>query len=71
MSGSTPDITSAQVLAVLTGIVTQLVNAGFVDGRTEQLVVGLAGILVPFAWIIGDAIIRHGRSRALIHTPRQ
>lgn len=58
----TPDITPAQVLAVITGIIAQLVTAGFVDGRTEQLVVGLAGIVVPFAWIIADAVIRHGRA---------
>lgn len=65
MPNRTPDITPAQLLAVIVGVVTQFANAAYVSSRVAQLLVGLAGILIPFAWIIGDAIIRHGRSRAL------
>lgn len=68
LNGNTPDLTPAQLVAVVTAVVTQLVNFGLLSGRVEHLVVGLAGILVPFAWIVGDAIIRHGRSRALAPT---
>lgn len=68
LTGNTPDITPAQVVAAITALAVQLVNFGLLSGRIEHLVVGLAGILVPFAWIIGDSIIRHGRSRALAPT---
>lgn len=60
-----PDITPAQILAAVTAVVAQLVNAQLIDGRTQHLIVGLAGIIVPAAWMLADAIIRHGRSRAL------
>lgn len=68
MANSTPDITPAQILAVVGSVATELLNAAFISSRVDHLVVGLAGVLVPFAWIIGDAIIRHGRSRALTPT---
>lgn len=67
-TSKTPDITPAQLLAALTAIVAQLVNAQLIDGRTQHLIVGLAGIIVPTAWIVADAVIRHGRSRALAPT---
>lgn len=60
-----PDITPAQIVAVVGAIVTQLVTNQFVSGHTARLITGLAGILVPVAWMIADAVIRHGRSRAL------
>lgn len=68
MAGSMPDITPAQIIAYIAAIVTQLVNFGLLSGRTAHLVVGLAGIVVPATLLIADAIIRHGRSRALVPT---
>lgn len=68
LNGNTPDITPAQVLAVIVAVGTQLVNFGLLSGVQEHRIVGLAGILVPFAWLLADAIIRHGRSRALAPT---
>lgn len=59
----TPDITPAQVLAALGAIVAELAAATVIDGRLASLLTGLAGIVVPFGWLIADAIIRHGRSR--------
>lgn len=68
LNGNTPDLTPAQLVAVLVGVCAQLVNFGLLSGKTEHLIVGLAGIVVPFAWIVADAIIRNGRSRALTPT---
>ena len=65
MPTKTPDISPAQVLAVIGSVLAELVNAQLIDGHTEHLIVGLAGVIVPAAWMIADAIIRHGRSRAL------
>ncbi|PYO45023.1 MAG: hypothetical protein DMD33_00845 [Gemmatimonadetes bacterium] len=69
MPSSTPDITPAQVAAVIVAIAAEAANAALISGRVEQLIAGLAGIVVPFAWIVADAIIRHGRSRALAPAP--
>lgn len=60
-----PDITPAQIVAAIGSILGLLVDGQFVSGRVEHLVVGLASIVVPFGVVIADAIIRHGRSRAL------
>ncbi len=68
VTGKTPDITPAQIVAALGAILTELLNAALISSRIDHLIVGLAGIVVPFAWILGDAIIRHGRSRALTPT---
>lgn len=65
----TPDITPAQIVATTIAVVTELFNAALISGRVEQLVIGLAGILIPFAWILADAIIRHGRSRHAAGVP--
>lgn len=58
-----PDITPAQVVAAIGGIVGVLLTATVIDGQTAKLVTGLASILVPIGFVIADAIIRHGRSK--------
>lgn len=60
----TPDITPAQVIAAITFIVAQIVARGLMDNETGQLVVQIAGAVVPVAWMVADAIIRHGRANA-------
>lgn len=65
MTGSTPSITPAQIVAVVTAVAGLLVDGQWVSGHVMHLVVGLAAILVPFGLVLADAIIRHGRSRAL------
>ena len=62
---STPSITPAQIVAAAGAIVGLLVADGLVTNHTGKLITGLAAILVPFAILLADAIIRHGRSRAL------
>jgi hypothetical protein len=65
----TPDITPAQVISVLTAIVAQFVARGILDNATAQTIVQIAGIVLPAVWMLADAIIRHGRSRAMLHAP--
>lgn len=57
------NVTPGQILAVLTMVITELVNDAVIDGHTAKLITGLAGILIPFAWLIADAIIHHGHSK--------
>jgi hypothetical protein len=35
--------------------------------RPRKLITDVAAVVVPAAWMIADAIIRHGRSRAMLH----
>lgn len=67
-TGNTPDITPAQIVAVIGTVIGLLVDAQLVSGKTQHLIVGLASALVPFGIVIADAIIRHGRSRAMTPT---
>lgn len=59
----TPNITQAQVLASLTTVVGLLVTQGAVTNGTGKLIGGIAAVVIPFVWIIADAIIRHGRAK--------
>jgi hypothetical protein len=68
---ATPDITPAQILAAVAAVCGLLVANGVIDNRTEKLITGIAAIVLPLAWVIADAIIRHGRSRALLLPPRE
>lgn len=68
MPTKTPDITPAQIIAAIGSVCAQLVAFGLLGSARSQLIVGLAGIVVPFGVILADAIIRHGRSRALTPT---
>lgn len=64
-----PDITPAQIVAVVGAIIGVLVSSG-VD-MTQQLqdaILNLVTILSS-ALVVGDAVVRHGRSRALAPPP--
>lgn len=60
----TPDLTAAQLVAAISSIAGLFVSTQYIDGRTEQLVTGVAAIVVPIVWVLADAVIRHGRSVA-------
>jgi hypothetical protein len=65
---NTPDITLAQIIG---GIATLLgALAGFVtfSGTWPRVAIIAGAFFVVGAWIVADAIIRHGRSRALTPT---
>lgn len=64
---NTPDITPAQIIAGLTALLGAVVVLFKLQLSDEQRAafITIIGTVVPLAWTIGDAIIRHGRSRAL------
>lgn len=66
----TPDITKAQVLALMQAVIALVVAFG-VDLSTEQqtAILGLAGA-VAVVLPIADAIIRNGRSRIVAESIR-
>lgn len=63
-----PDITVAQIVALITAILGLVVSQGLITNNTEKIIVGIASIAVPMVLAIADSIIRHGRSRALTPT---
>lgn len=67
----TPDLTPAQLLAFVTWAVAQLVAFGVVDDETRQIMLSGAGTILPAVWAFADAIIRHGRSRAIAAPPKE
>lgn len=60
-----PDITLAQVAAAITWIAGQVVIMGVADENTTKAVLSIALTVLSATWMVGDAIIRNGRSRAL------
>lgn len=60
----TPDITPAQIGALVLAIGGQAVSWGILSGHTEQLVVAVATAAVSIGWKIADAIIRNGRAHS-------
>ena len=65
-----PDITPAQIVALVGSLITVLVAAGLdiskdLQDSILQLVTVLASLL-----LVSDAAIRHGRSRALANPPK-
>jgi hypothetical protein len=60
---SLPNVTQAQILALITFAAGQAVSFGLLDQSQEQLMVSIGSIVVAAAWKIADAIIRNGRAR--------
>ena len=58
-----PDVTQAQILALLTFVAGQAVSYGLLDSGKEQLVVSIGSIVVASVLKIADAIIRNGRAQ--------
>jgi hypothetical protein len=57
-----PDVTPAQVLAVITFILTQAVAYGLIDGTVQQAALSAAGTIVPAVWAFADAFLRGKRN---------
>lgn len=58
-----PVFSPSQLLALLTMIVTELVNDAVIDGQTAKLITGIAGIVVPAIWMLADAWIHHSHAK--------
>jgi hypothetical protein len=67
---STPDITKAQLIAIVGAVLGVAVAAGLpLSKELQDSIITLVTVLAPLV-IVGDAHIRHGRSRALAIPPR-
>ena len=67
---STPDVTPAQVIAVIGAVIGVAAAAGLpLSTALQDSIITLVTVLAPLV-IIGDAHIRRGRSRALAIPPR-
>lgn len=67
---STPDISIAQIVAVVGSILGVLVAAGLdISKDLQDSIIQLVTVLGPVL-IAGDAFIRHGRSRAFQNAPK-
>lgn len=64
-TGSTPDITPAQIAAVVAFVVGQFVAWGVLDGTREKVYVSAGVTLVSVAWKLADAYLRGQRAKAL------
>ena len=65
--GKMPDITPAQVLAVISFLLVQLVAYGVIDGTVQQAVLSAAGTVVPAVWVLADTLLRGKRNEARAH----
>jgi phosphate/sulfate permease len=65
-----PDITPAQIVAVVGSVIAVAVAAGLdISDELQESIITLVTVIAPI--ILGaDAVIRHGRSRALGVPPR-
>ncbi len=59
----TPDITPAQIGALIVGLGGQAVAYGWISSPREQLGVSIITGVLGVGWKLADAIIRNGRSR--------
>lgn len=69
LSGTMPDVTPAQLLALLTWIVSQAVAYGWLDVRYQQVVLSAGSTLLAVGWKLADSWIRTGRAKAVAANP--
>jgi hypothetical protein len=65
LTGKTPDITPAQIAAILTFVVGQAVAFGLVNQTRAQTLISVGSIIVAAAWKLADAYLRGHRAAAL------
>ena len=66
----TPDMTPAQYVAITGAILGVLVAGGLdISQELQDQIMNLITVLAPLL-VVGDATIRHGRSRAFALPPR-
>lgn len=64
LRGKTPDITPAQIAAVVGWVVAQLVAYGVLDMRYQQIAFSIGATVLAAAWKIADAHLRGRRALA-------
>lgn len=68
-TGKMPDVTAAQIGAILTFVVSQIVAWGWITNHTGQRVVSVGGIVVALVWKLADAYLRGQRAKAVAANP--
>lgn len=65
-----PDITPAQIVAIAGSLFAVLAAAGLpLSQALQDSIIDLVTVVAPVL-LVGDAVIRHGRSRALQNPPK-
>lgn len=60
---STPDLTPAQILAIVGAVIGVAVAAGLpLSQGLQDAIIQLVTVLAPVL-VVGDAVVRHGRAR--------
>jgi len=63
-AGTTPDITPAQIGAVLTFVAGQSVAWGWITNAKAQVLVSSGSIIIAAVWKLADALLRGSRAKA-------
>ena len=67
---SMPDITPAQIVAIVGSLIAVGVAAGLdISSELQDSIITLVTVLSGLL-VVGDGVIRHGRSRSLQHAPK-
>jgi hypothetical protein len=64
MTGPRPNVTQAQILALLVWLGAQAVAWGWLSAEPSKVTLSAAATLLAGAWHYADAHIRHGRNLA-------
>lgn len=64
-----PDITQAQVMAVLKFVAGQVVAWGFINNAAGQRIVSVGSAVLAAVWIMADAYLRAQRVKAVHPAP--
>lgn len=59
---STPSVTPAQIIAIVSALLGLLVTVGLLDDTVSKAILGVASTAVPVALVVVDSIIRKARA---------
>jgi hypothetical protein len=68
--GNLPDITPAQIAAVLTFVIGQAVAWGWVDNQHAKVLISSGSIIIAAVWKLADAYLRGQRAQATAVNPK-
>lgn len=58
-----PSISQAQIVAVLTWVVSQAVAYGAIDNEQSKIILSLAASVIGAAWLFADGWRHHGNAK--------
>ena len=68
-SGKFPNITPAQLTAVATWAISQIVAWGWISNDQGQILLSAGATIVAAAWKIADGFLRANRAKAVAANP--